>query len=105
MIDIQVISQQPPGGRCTLYAGYAEVLAHHLKASSGVVFSERRDAHGEGFPSLLVNSVALQPDDGAILMPVDIVSALIAQGIPEDTLQGLADALEAPLERLLNEPA
>lgn len=104
MIDIQVISQQPPGGRCTLYAGYADVLEHHLQSPAELIFSDKRDAHGDGFPSLWLNGEALQPEDGAILMPADIVSALAAQGIPEDILRGLAEALEAPLERLLNGP-
>lgn len=26
-LHVRVVSQHPPGGRCTLYAGYAEVLA------------------------------------------------------------------------------
>ncbi len=102
-LAIRVISQQPPGGRCTLYAGYAQVLAGHFRAHADTVVSTRRDAHGEGFPSLLVNGVALQPGDGVILMPADILSALAAQGLPEDDLAGLAEALEAPLERMLEE--
>ncbi len=38
-LEIRVVSQQPPGGRCTLYAGCAEVLAAHLDARIEVVFS------------------------------------------------------------------
>lgn len=100
-IKIRVISQQPPGGRCTLYAGYAEVLERHLEASAELVFSATRNAHGEGFPSLWLNGAALQPDDGVILMPADILAALAVQGVSEESTLGIAEALEAPLERML----
>lgn len=101
MVDVQVISQQPPGGRCTLYAGYAEVLERHLKARAELVFSATRDAHGEGFPSLWLNGRAVQPEDGVILMPADVLAALAGHGVPEEVMPGLAEALEAPLERML----
>lgn len=100
-MEIKVISQQPPGGRCTLYTGYADVLERHLNACAELVFSDRRDAHGEGFPSLWLNGAAVQPDDGVILMPADVLAALTAHGVPEEAMPGLAEALEAPLERML----
>ena len=101
LLDIRVISQQPPGGRCSLYAGYAEVLAAHLGADTEVVFSAARDAHGAGFPSLLLNGLPVQPADGVILMPADLCAALAAAGQDEAILAGLAEALEGPLERML----
>lgn len=60
-----VVSQHPPGGRCTLYAAYAAVLNACLDARIDVVISTERDAHGAGF------------------------------------LAGVAEALEAPLERMM----
>lgn len=100
-IQVRVISQQPPGGRCTLYAGYAEVLERHLEARAELVFSTTRNAHGEGFPSLWLNGAAVQPADGVILMPADVLAGLTAQGMTEEALLGLAEALEAPLDRML----
>lgn len=100
-LTVQVISQQPPGGRCTLYASYADILERHLKAHAKLVFSDCRDAHGEGFPSLWLNGAPVQPGDGVILMPADLLAHLTAHGVPEDTLSGLAEALEAPLDRML----
>lgn len=100
-LHIRVISQHPPGGRCTLYTGYAEVLAVHLGAHTEVVFSTERDAHGSGFPSLLVNGVPVQPEDGVILMPADLCATLAAAGVDRKSLTGLGEALEAPLERML----
>jgi cystathionine gamma-synthase len=102
-LHVRIISQQPPGGRCTLYAGYADVLERHLKARAELVFSTTRDAHGEGFPSLLLNGAPVQAVDGVILMPSDILAALAALGVAGETTLGLAEALEAPLERMLEE--
>ncbi len=102
-LTVRVISQQPPGGRCTLYAGYADVLERQLKARAELVFSDRRDAHGEGFPSLWLNGVPVQPGDGVILMPADLLAQLIAHGVLEDAMFGLAEALEVPLDRMLEE--
>jgi cystathionine gamma-synthase len=99
-LEIRVVSQQPPGGRCTLYAGYAEVLAAHLGARIEIEFSTVRDAHGSGFPSLLVNGFPAQPADGVILMPADLC-AMLAAGQDETILVGLAEALKAPLERMM----
>jgi cystathionine gamma-synthase len=102
-LHVRVVSQQPPGGRCTLYAGYADVLTRHLDAGPELVFSATRDAHGEGFPSLWLNGVAVQPEDGVIIMPADILVALAGHGLAGDAVMGLAEALEAPLERMLEE--
>ena len=100
-LHVRVVSQHPPGGRCTLYAGYADVLAAHLDARTEVVFSTERDAHGSGFPALLVNGQAIQPADGVILMPVDLCTVLKAAGLDDATLTGLTEALEVPLERMM----
>lgn len=100
-LHVRVVSQHPPGGRCTLYAGYADVLAAYLGARADVVISTERDAHGSGFPSLLVNGLSVQPADGVILMPADLCAMLAAAGLDEKALAGLAEALEAPLERML----
>jgi cystathionine gamma-synthase len=102
-IAVRVISQPPPGGRCTLYAGYADVLERHLKARAELVFTATRDAHGEGFPSLWLNGVPVPPADGVILMPADVLAGLTAHGVAEEALLGLAEALEALLDRMLEE--
>lgn len=100
-MKIRVVSQQPPGGRCTLYSGYADVLAGLTGARMEMAFSTLRDAHGAGFPSLLLEGVAVPPADGVILMPADILAALASLGLDNEALLGLAEALEAPLERML----
>ncbi len=104
-LKVKVISQQPPGGRCNLYAAYADTLAHHFRISAEIEYSAIRDAHGNGFPSLWLNGVAIQPEDGAIIMPSDILATLSAQGIPDEAMMGLGETLEAPLERILGNAA
>lgn len=97
MSRVKVISQYPPGGRCTLYARYARAVADALGWEHSVVHSECRDAHAEGFPSLWVDAVALQPADGAILAPEDI-AAHLADSVDAARLATLRTRLDAILD-------
>jgi cystathionine gamma-synthase len=98
-LTIKVISKQPPGGRCTLYADYAEVLARHLGATTETLFSDTVDTHGNGYPALSLNDQNVLPADGVIIMPADIVTVLDSLSITD--LTGLAESLEVPLERMM----
>ncbi|MBT9541045.1 hypothetical protein [Thiobacillus sp.] len=81
---------------------FAEVLAAHLDTRTEVVVTSERGAHGSGFPSLWLNGLPVQPADGVILTPADVCAALAVAGQNEATLAGLAEALEAPLERMMD---
>ena len=98
---IKVISQHPPGGRCTLYALYAAELESSLGLSKRVIHSDCRDAHGEGFPSLLLHGLVLLPSDGVILSPEDICAGLTNAGIDLCAVPDLLVRLEAIQERFL----
>lgn len=100
---IKVHSQHPPGGRCTLYALYAEELSSSLGLARRVVHTERRDAHGEGSPALLLKAVALQPSDGIILSPEDICAGLAAAGLDWSAVPDLTARLDAIQEQFLEE--
>lgn len=102
-VHVRVVPQHPPGGRCSLDAGYAEVLAAYLDTRTEVVVTTERDAHGSGFPSLLLNGVPVQPADGVILMPADVCAMLVATGLDEAKLAGLIEALVVPLERMMED--
>lgn len=104
-LQVRVISQQPPGGRCTLYADYAEALRHCLGAEIEVVFSAERCAHGAGFPALWLNGQAVQPSDGVILMPEDILQCLSDSAIETTSLDTLSAALNAALDKMLTQNA
>jgi cystathionine gamma-synthase len=98
---IKVISQQPPGGRCTLYALYATELENCLGLSKRVIHSDCRDAHGDGFPSLVLHGAVLKPADGVILSPQDICEGLVTAGIDLGSVPDLAKRLEEVQERFL----
>ena len=100
MIDVRVISQQPPGGRCTLYTCYGQILAQHLGSSFHLDISAVRDTHGHGFPSIWINGIPLKPSDGIIVMPDDILAILNAGNIAAS--DELYAALDAEAEKLLN---
>ena len=102
-INVSIISKQPPGGRCALYAGYADVLAKFLKADVTLDYSSHQDAHKQGFPSLVINEQAVQPSDGVILVPDDILTKLQDCGISVEENASLAEALEEPLNRMLDQ--
>lgn len=94
MKPVMVISQQPPGGRCTLYARYAVAISDLTGWAHSVVHTETRDAHGEGFPSLCVRDVPLQPEDAFILAPEEIVAHLAGLGVERPVLDTLAGRLQ-----------
>lgn len=100
-LDVRVISQHQPGGRCKLYAGYADALARSLGASSRIDYSEMRDANGHGFPSLWINGAPVAASDGVIVMPDDVLAALGANGI--SAAGDLGPALDAEIEKMLDE--
>jgi len=100
-IDVRVVSQHQPGGRCRLYAGYARALEKLAGARSGIEYSAVRDANGRGFPSLWINGALLNPSDGVIVMPDDVLATLGANGLAVG--DELAAALEAELATMLDE--
>jgi cystathionine gamma-synthase len=101
MSPVRVISQQPPGGRCVLYARYADAVADAVGWPHRVVHSECRDAHGDGFPSLWIRGAALQPDDGVILSPDDICRRLSELGIAPEHVDTLRSRLTEVLDDFL----
>lgn len=93
--QLRVVSQQPPGGRCTLYARYALELSSLFGLEMETVYTDCRDAHGTGFPSLLLNGISLQPSDGVILSPEDIHSELARLAPHLTSGQDIVQRLEA----------
>ena len=61
MSPVKVISQQPPGGRCTLYARYADAIADTLGWSHRIVHDECREAHSKSLHSRRSIQGWLQP--------------------------------------------
>ena len=99
MAPVKVISQQPPGGRCTLYARYADAISAATGWSHSVVHSDDRDAHGEGFPSLWIRGASVQPEDYFMLTADDICGHLAGLGVDASVI----DALRARLQSILDD--
>ncbi len=104
-IRIRVISHVPPCKRCSLYMGYAQVMERYLKARVTTENSEQLDEHGFGFPSLLINDIPVLPADKQMLMPMDVINELQVWGKTAWELTELAEALETPLNRMLDSAA
>ena len=102
MSPVKVISRQPPGGRCTPYGRYADAIAEISGWSHRVVHSECRDAHADGFPSLWIRDVPIQPGDGVILTPEDICEFLKRHGVAAECADGLLPPLQAILDDFLD---
>jgi cystathionine gamma-synthase len=94
MAPLKVISQPPPGGRCTLYARYADAISTATGWSHSVVHSEERDAHGEGFPSLWIREVSVQPEDYFRITAEDICGHLARLGVDAATREALSVRLQ-----------
>jgi cystathionine gamma-synthase len=92
MNTISVISRQPPGLRCSLYAGYAQVLSQYLGLSVTVDYRAEPPEDESPFPALLVDGQAIQPADGVILSPEDVCDALKRAGLMTE-----AHLIESPI--------
>jgi hypothetical protein len=79
-VQVRVISQNPPGGRCGLYAAYAALVDPHLGAASEVVFSHSAGEVRALFADLPVRRLRLRT---AISLPSGRLAArLLEQALP-----------------------
>ncbi len=101
VLEVRVIAQHSPGGRCKLYTGYGLTLERLVGAQFNTEISELRDANGHGFPSIWLDGRPLMPSDGVIVMPNDILAALNADNV--SAVEQLQLALEAEVDKMLDE--
>ncbi len=76
---LTVLSNNPPGGRCTLYIRYAEELSRSLGLKTQTIFPG--ESHNHAAPGLLIGEVPVMPSDGVIIEPDDICNAVKHAGI------------------------
>ncbi len=77
-MKITVVSKAPPGGRCSLYLGYARALAEFHAAEVEIVYAGP-DAELQP-PVLMVDGRLIFPADGLILTPGDVGLGLTRMG-------------------------
>ncbi len=103
MTAITVYSANPPGGRCKLYMGYANEICAALGLPQSIVYTAERCAHDDGFPSLKLGEVFIQPSDGVILSPEDVRAALARAGLLPETGTELLGRLNAHMDMMLEQ--
>lgn len=93
-MDITLLLNDPPGGRCRLYRAYAAALAEHAGARCAESFAGLPAQPDLRAPAMLINGRQVMPADGVILSPRDLGQAL-------DAFHPAAPRLEAILEEIL----
>jgi len=102
-LQIKIISKQPPGGRCTLYAAYAEAIARYFDVSVEIEYHENLPRTGVAYPTLVVNNEVLSPTDGVILSPEDVCAGLARAKTNPTAARVLMEELERIQSRLIKE--
>jgi len=71
---VTVLSNNPAGGRCSLYTNYAQELASLLGFDIQTIYPD--ESHKLSAPGLLVDDRPVIPDDGLIIDSNDICKAI-----------------------------
>ena len=100
MSSIKVMSKQPPGGRCSLYMRYADVLRRRLGGEIEVLYCGETDAVPP--PALLIGDRQVAPSDGVILSPEDIAASFRDRFAEPETTE-LTHALQAAQDQWMEE--
>lgn len=101
MIEVRVVVQNPPGGRCSLYTDFAQALEKFAAAKFTKEVSTTRDANGNGFPAIWINGSVIKPSDGVIVMQEDLIASLTSIGF--NISDELSNALDAAVNKMLGE--
>jgi hypothetical protein len=76
-MTVTVFSNSPPGGRCTLYARYADAIRRFFDdVSVNLTYPGRNPAAGPVAPALAIDDRVVAPSDGVIVAPQDIAHTL-----------------------------
>ncbi|MBF0267348.1 MAG: hypothetical protein HQL44_02030 [Alphaproteobacteria bacterium] len=79
-MKITIVSKKPPGGRCTLYGYYAQVVADALGGAIETTFPGPEDEVQP--PGFMLEDRLIIPADGLILSPSDVHDGLGKDGSP-----------------------
>jgi cystathionine gamma-synthase len=101
-VTVTVISRSPAGGRCTLYARYAQALSEHYGLTVDIHCPGNEPREGPPPPALVIRGQAVEPSDGVIVSPEDIVAVLARAGLCE-RLEDCQAELDRVQDEFLNE--
>ncbi|MEW6647043.1 MAG: hypothetical protein AB1450_07580 [Pseudomonadota bacterium] len=71
-MEITLLLNNPPGGRCRLYQAYGAALAEHAAARCDEQFGRLPQQSELRAPAILINGQAVAPADGVIISPQDL---------------------------------
>lgn len=71
-MDITLLINNPPGGRCRLYQAYVAALAQHASARCAEWFDNLPGNPDLRAPAILINGRPVAPADGVIISPQDL---------------------------------
>jgi cystathionine gamma-synthase len=103
-VTVTVVSRAPAGGRCTLYARYAEVLSGHFGLTVDIHCPGDEPREGPPPPAMVIRDQVVEPSDGVIVAPEDIVAVLARAGLCE-RLEDCRTELERIQDDFLTEMA
>lgn len=101
-MTVTVVSRNPPGGRCTLYARYAEALSGHCGLTVDIHCPGDAPDDGIPPPALVICGKLVAPGDGVIVSPDDIAQTLGEIGLDVD-LAACGAELEAIQDQFMEE--
>ena len=99
-LTLTILSNNPPGGRCTLYAQYAKELSHAFDLKIKIICPDEDHIHRA--PGLLIADRPVRPADGIMIDPDDISLVLKQAGLQSDKMADIHQRLEQLLENTLN---
>lgn len=103
-MTVTVVTKAPAGGRCTLYARYAEALSGHFGLTVDIHCPGNEPREGPPPPAMVIRGQIVEPSDGVIVAPEDIVAVLTRAGLCE-RIEDCHAELERIQEAFLNEMA
>lgn len=96
---LTILSNDPPGGRCMLYARYAEELSQSLGLNVLTIYPD--DNHEHITPGLLMGEQPVTPADGVIIDPNDIFNTIKQIGLEIADMAGLRNRLDLLVEETI----
>ncbi len=102
-VKVQVVSKSPPGGRCEIYDRFFFEI---VKAYENVYYCLIPSNLYEGDvlpPAVLVNGELVEPEDGILLTPEEVVEAIEKKGAKRrEGAKDVAEKLKVIYDRFLD---
>lgn len=99
-MEITLLLNDPPGGRCRLYRAYASALSEHAAAICAESFAPLPERPELSAPAMLVDGKPVIADDGVIISPQDIGQVLGRDHPDTPRIEAILDEV---LERCMQE--